>query len=75
MHAEVKFFLFGFTTEKCWLFLQFRGKYFRYHENCPTMTELFTDYVAEVYFALFEYPGAWIHWLLKKEKADLQDHC
>ena len=32
------------------------------------MTELFTDHVAEVYFALFEYPGAWIHWLLKKKQ-------
>ncbi|HYD90511.1 MAG TPA: hypothetical protein VEA37_03370 [Flavobacterium sp.] len=32
------------------------------------MTQLFTDYIAEVYFALFEYPGAWIHWLLKKKK-------
>ena len=31
------------------------------------MTQLFTDYIAEVYFALFEYPGAWIHWLLKKK--------
>ena len=32
------------------------------------MTQLFTDYIAEVYFALFEYPGAWIQWLLKKKK-------
>lgn len=32
------------------------------------MTQLFTDYIAEVYFALFEYPGAWIHWLFKKKK-------